>query len=259
MACPPDGDSAGTSFVARDPMKNQWSPLPAFDSYAAASTAREMLAWYAVGALSQDENEWMIGYMASVSSDTFASFQAETVWLRSAAQLVAADPVPLAPLEAGLRTLMQRIADEHVDDRADTMKRPRAAWQPLRWVLRERFDVFKDRATLRATFAAWIVVAVVAVQAAVIGALLHRQPAEQLPLSGKASAETAGRVTLVVAFRADVTESRLRELLLSHDAQLVSGPSAVGLYRLSVPAEKANDTAIALRRADTVVQSVQRD
>lgn len=63
----------------------------------------------------------------------------------------------------------------------------------------------------------------------VFQAVLLLQPGDDgARLAGAAGAD------LQVTFAADATEGELRELLQSVDAQIVDGPSAVGLYRLEL-------------------------
>ncbi|MEO0975622.1 MAG: hypothetical protein AAFY24_00115 [Pseudomonadota bacterium] len=65
---------------------------------------------------------------------------------------------------------------------------------------------------------------------------------------------------LKVMFQTTATEAELRELLLSIDANVTDGPSAIGLYTLTFETE--NDRARAeavLKAATNIVDVVQRD
>lgn len=65
---------------------------------------------------------------------------------------------------------------------------------------------------------------------------------------------------LKVMFRDAVTEAELRTLLLSVDADVTGGPSAIGLYTLSFESEEARDEAESVLKAATeIVDVVQRD
>jgi hypothetical protein len=109
------------------------------------------------------------------------------------------------------------------------------------------------------------IAAVVLAQAGVIGALLLNNPAQQTPLSGSAppAATTsanvpADTVLLTVAFAPQATELAMRQVLAAASAQLVAGPSALGLYTVAVPAASADTAMAQLRAAQGVVDSVQR-
>lgn len=63
---------------------------------------------------------------------------------------------------------------------------------------------------------------------------------------------------LVVSFAPDTPEVQIRDLLVGADLEIVSGPSALGLYRLDVLDGGDLDTATAaLRAARTIVESVE--
>jgi hypothetical protein len=99
----------------------------------------------------------------------------------------------------------------------------------------------------------------VLVQAGVIGALLLNSSAQQAPLSADAPTTTsAGQVLLAIAFNPQATELAIRQLLAAAGAQLVAGPSALGLYTVAVPAASAEAAITQLRAAQGVVDSVQR-
>lgn len=103
----------------------------------------------------------------------------------------------------------------------------------------------------------WQVAAAVAVAFALGQALLPNasQP-ERFEVAGAPSVMMAS-ATLTVAFQPDATEAQIRALLLDNGAEIVGGPSALGLYQLSVtdPAD-ADAVAEALRAAGTIVESV---
>lgn len=60
---------------------------------------------------------------------------------------------------------------------------------------------------------------------------------------------------LTVAFRPDASEAAIRSLLLELDLQIVSGPSSLGLYRLS--SENPDQSVDALRVRSDVVESAE--
>ena len=108
---------------------------------------------------------------------------------------------------------------------------------------------------------------VMLVQVGVIGTLMRREPsAEQTPLSGeevaanKPIAAVGGDVVFTVAFRANARESEIRDVIQGAGAQLIGGPSALGMYKLSVPAAKAESAHAVMRGAmPNVVDSVKRE
>lgn len=73
----------------------------------------------------------------------------------------------------------------------------------------------------------------------------------------QAGAPVSGTV-LVVAFRDGATAAEIADLLLSQDATIIDGPSAIGLYHLSLPADAdAAAAAQNLLAAGSIVESAE--
>lgn len=126
----------------------------------------------------------------------------------------------------------------------------------------ERISAWLDSTLgMRSPAMAFGIAAVVMVQAGVIGALLLTSPAEQALLSGEVPAlnsAAVNQVQLTVAFNPQTTELAIRQLLAAAGAQILSGPSALGLYIVVVPTAKAEGAVSQLRAAKGVVESVQQ-
>lgn len=76
---------------------------------------------------------------------------------------------------------------------------------------------------------------------------------------GKTTTIDQGQI-ISVTFTPNVTEQALRQFLLETDARIIDGPSALGIYHLSVP-DKLTDTdivAIFNTRPD-IIESVQKE
>jgi hypothetical protein len=100
---------------------------------------------------------------------------------------------------------------------------------------------------------AGLAAAVVLAQAAVIGALLVGPPPQSLaPLSGEA---VAGGELLQVTFKPRATEAQIRGLLAGLQAEIVSGPGALGVYTLRVPEGKGPSVLAGLRRDRAIIES----
>ncbi len=214
--------------------------------------ARELLAWHSQDALTGDDLVFMRQWLEQSGADEPAIAQ-ELAWLRSTAAQLRAQVeeearMPQQPVDAGLRALMERIA----------LDRPLGI-KPPGW--NERIGQWlRDVLGVRSTGWAMAVMAVVAVQAGVIALLLADPPATQAPLSGAAHGVGVplDPVLLTVAFRPETTEAAMRSTLAGAGAQIVSGPSALGLYLVAVPRDQADRLARQLLAATAVVESVQR-
>jgi hypothetical protein len=68
-------------------------------------------------------------------------------------------------------------------------------------------------------------------------------------------ASSGAEGNLLVAFQPDATEAMIRETLLTLDLQIVSGPSSLGLYRLSSADPEAGEAALAAM--NDVIESVE--
>lgn len=80
------------------------------------------------------------------------------------------------------------------------------------------------------------------------------------PGPGYAPVSEQGRgFEISVAFRQDTTEADMRALLRSLDAEVVGGPTAVGLWRLGFTDAAARDEALARLAADEAVESAQAE
>lgn len=239
--------------------------------------ARELLAWHAQGVLTGQDRAFMDQWLETNVAD-HPEITAELAWLRSTATQLQAQVQAQAHLaqqseNAGLNTLMQRIAFEKAGNQENspgkaaqeqTLPAPNASLRPqtgsqATWG--ERIAVWlSDVLGARSPALALGVAAVVIAQAGVIGALLVNAPASQEPLSGTGSgvAMPADQVFLTVAFNPRASELAIRTVLASANAQIVAGPSALGLYTVAVPSAKADSLAAQLLAAAGVVDSVQR-
>lgn len=238
---------------------------------------RELLAWHAQGALTGQDLAFMRQWLEANLAN-HPEIAAEMAWLRNTAgqlqaQVQAQSRLAQQSETSGLNTLMQRIALEKAGNAknlagnnapnqdpptSNSRVRPQADIQ-VAWG--DRIAVWlKDVLGVRSPALALGVAAVVIAQAGVIGALLLKAPASQVPLSGAASniATSADKVFLTVAFNPMASELALRNVLASANAQIVAGPSALGLYTVAVSSGKADSLAAQLLAATGVVDSVQR-
>lgn len=220
---------------------------------------RELLPWYAQGSLSPPDQAFVERWLDSGAAAH--EEKAELEWLRrTAAQLQAEPAASPALAEQGLDALMRRI---HQEQRAGA-DAPTA--QPDRrpvdgsadW--REWLHRLWPGGARPSLVLASVLGAVAIVQAVWIGALLQSAPTSLESLGGPSGAP-AGRadvVLLTVAFAPGSTEAAMRAALAGAQAQIVAGPSALGLYTVAVPAARADAAILLLRGAAGVVESVQR-
>jgi hypothetical protein len=207
---------------------------------------RELLPWYANGTLAPEQLAFIHAWLERNMS-RHPDINAELVWLRRTASQLQSQPAPQAS-DAGLPDLLRRIAQEQATQR-----------QPKPWGARLTAWI-NQMLGVRSPALAFGVAAVLCVQAGIIGILLMQSPAEQMPLSGAPHSVAApkGIVLLTVAFQPHATELAMRTVLSHAHAQILAGPSALGLYTVAVPSAEADVRIAQLQQASEVVESVQR-
>lgn len=248
-----------------------------FDHAEELAMVQELLPWYAQGTLEGAESafvrQWLILHAAE-----HPEINAELAWLSSSAghlQTAANAQMQQATagstMDLGLAALMQRIAQERASEpsvqAADktTARLPSGLTDRLSgsktkdtWTVRLG-DWFHERFSMRSPAPAFAVVALMLVQAGVIGVLLLQKPADQEALSGSPGLVIpANTVLLTVAFNPQSPEQDIRQTLRNAKANIVSGPSALGLYVVSIAEDQLTQGMSQLQEAKGIVDAVQR-
>lgn len=258
---------------------NQTPATPDSPGMSDLQRVHELLPWYALGTLVKPELLFVTQWLEH-NAQARPAVVAELAWLRTTSeQLRQSALTAKAPADAGLAALMARIGQEslaHAPGQAPAQAPAALHQQGERASMTARTNpnregafapTFVDRISawlshalgLHSPVLAFSVVALVLAQSTVIGLLLMSAPATQVPLGGAVQAGAADNaVVLTVAFNPRASEADIRAVLTSAGAQVVAGPSALGLYRLAVPPDKAVRAAELLGSARGVVESVQR-
>jgi len=206
----------------------------------------ELLPWYANGTLAADEREAVDEHLT-----TCHDCREELAFLQdvdaTATSMAAA--MPAAP--DSLAATFERI---------DAFEASAAAREPQRGGLVAWFaDLFQPGAVR------WALAAQMAVILVLGGLLLMRAPEpEFVTLSGGGATGAVEGTRLTVMFVPDATEAGIRTLLTDIEGTLVSGPSAAGVYVVSVPVEAEDAAAVdavveELRAASDVVRFAERE
>lgn len=187
----------------------------------------QMLPWYVNGTLTADERQIVEAYLAQVPEA-----QDEVAFLRRLRDEVKATQPATTPGEFGLKRLQRQIEQERVS----------------RW----RGAGFWRAAAVAAAL-------VVLVQGAVLFETWRSGDDFIVAGTGERSA-----VVLQLTFDPQATEAEIREALQAVDAHLVSGPGALGVYRVALegvaPADEAaiQQAVSTLRGFGSVVTEVVR-
>lgn len=205
----------------------------------------ELAPWHVNGTLAPAERTWVEEY-----AQRHAEARAELQWYE-ALQTQIHDNVAEVSDEIGWDRLQSRIRAER-----------RQAQTKTSWLdsIREFVTgtLGGGQLALRPALA-YAGVAVLVVQAGVIGSLLIDRDRDQAALeqwrSVQAQSSAIAGPVLRVAFKPDATEQDIRMLLLHTGATIVGGPGQLGNYILYVPAERFAAAQEALRN-DSHVDNV---
>jgi anti-sigma factor RsiW len=190
--------------------------------------ARDLLAWYVNHSLDEDERARVERYLAQSERG-----RAEAVWLAQLKRDIDAT-IEIPPGDLGRARLMARLAAER-ESLGKIVDLPQRSARP-RWIM--------PALALAAT--------VVLAQAFVIGLLVHERGGYQT-LSGPTA--TSGD-QLQVTFNPAATERDIRALLTSVEAEIISGPGALGVYTVRVTGGRGDDAVKRLGERKELVQSV---
>jgi anti-sigma factor RsiW len=166
----------------------------------------DLLPWYVNGSLAEPEMKQVAAHLA-----TCDQCNRELRFLQGLHDQVRQAETPEAPGEFGLRRLMRDI--------------------------RQGKAGRSDNRTMR-----WQVLAAVAMLVVVIQAGIMLNPGTQeTALYTPSGAVSADGVVLQLQFTGQATAAQIQQALQAADASIISGPSAIGLYRvkLNVPADNA--------------------
>lgn len=217
---------------------------------------RELLPWFANGSLNDADSRWVSAWLAAHPEET--DVHAELAWLKQSA-LQYKNTVETPAADKGLDVLLARIHAEKAtaaQRRAVATDTSEDLWTKLKsWFATPAFGLS--------------MAALLLVQTGVIGLLMRHTPAPtetpsssqsqtMTPLSGGQVAAPAGMALLQVTFLPTATERDIRATLNNAQAQIISGPSSLGVYVLAVPAAELEKSQNALRGQSQVIESVSR-
>lgn len=181
--------------------------------------AAMLLSWYATGALEADETRAVEAHLSGCPECT-----AELAELRMLHVAVAAD----GPEEVPFRGEMVREALAQIDREA-RVDAGHGGW------LAGLTDALRRLLEATPVPARYALVGQLALVIALTATLVLRAPAEAPPYQTLSGTPTADHGTLLsVAFVPDAPESRIRELLLAADVEIVAGPTSLGIYTLAL-------------------------
>jgi hypothetical protein len=209
--------------------------------------ANDLLSWYATGTLDATESEAVEAHVVDCTR-----CGAELAELRFLHVAVAEDGAEEPAFRPELiQNALAQIDREARDERSsDGVLAPLAGW----------FNTFAARFAWSGTpaFARYALVGQLALVVGLAAVLVLRQPVEQEygTLSGGAP-QTDQIVRYSLVFAPEVREGDLRLLLQEVEAELVAGPSSLGVYTIGVRAEVDQETVLARLRDSELIAFVE--
>ncbi|MEP7056789.1 MAG: zf-HC2 domain-containing protein [Caldimonas sp.] len=188
-----------------------------------------LLPWYVNGALEPAEAAGFESHLRDCPN-----CQAELAWQRRLASLEAA-PEAASAVDRGWTALKRELAARE----RPPAGRPRRARPP--------------RAPRRA-WGGWLpwAFAFQSVCLVILAALAFASGRNAPLYRGLAAAAPAPTANVLVVFRPETSEARIREILRAQDARLVGGPTATDAYLLQVPARRV-EAALVRWHADPAI------
>lgn len=183
---------------------------------------RAKLPWYVNGTLDAKTRQSIDDAIASSPA-----LKAEVEWLKSLQSEIASDDyLPDIPNNIGFDQFKTLINNEQSGKVISISSRWQQWQRPLMAVA----------ATL------------VVVQMGVIGSLLNNQPETITTLSGSTTISIKGTMLIQVVFNENATTKDTQAALQLVDAEIVGGPSALGIYVVRVSDQHIADTIARLRK-----------
>ncbi len=190
-----------------------------------------LLPWYANGTLSPAETERVEAYLAR-----HPEMEPQLATLREDhSASVAANEAIAVSSEAAMDRLMRAI-----DAEAPVPHKTPSFASRLSTVLD---DYLRSLSPDGLSWAAVAAAVVIVVQAALLGALLWQQPADEAVYRTASGRQAATGVEVLIQFNGDAGLDRVGRFLAEHDAQIVAGPKPGGFYLVRVVAQNTDEAA----------------
>jgi len=191
--------------------------------------AEALLPWYAAALLDESEAEKIA---ALLETDPGLARQLALIEEDRQAAIAASEALP-TPRPGATERFMARL------DAEERLARQRSGGGAVSPGLIARFGgFFQSLSPRQVAFAAVLLLAVVIGQAAIItGQMAGQEGAGGFRTASSDGPAQAAGPAFLVAFQPDASIAEMADFLAAHDARIVAGPLAGGLFRIEVSAE----------------------
>jgi hypothetical protein len=221
------------------------SAMSAPDINSSVERARHLIPGYLKKTLGADDSEWMAQYLSSLSSTDStmaAELTSEIAWVaHTQAQLTQAEPA--FDVQSGWRRMQGKLDGLSASAQATpaaAAHRPRGAWAWVKSQARARVDklIRMWQKPVVAAMASAMIIGQMGILAAVVRYTYNVEPQVALVSPAAGSKVDPDSVVLAIVFKDTTTVKQMNQLLGSVQAQVVSGPGAIGVWEVAVPKDK---------------------
>ena len=189
-----------------------------------------LLPFYVNGSLDADEQEEVEQALANDSE-----LQQELAYLQALRTQVQQQQRDNSPGELGLKRLQKTLAEQ-----------------------KDNNEVMQQRA-ISSSANRWRFLAIAACLMLVVQTVVDNDSGSNIynAAGGKTAIQHQGQL-VSVTFAPDITEQAMRQFLLETNVAIVDGPSALGIYRLSV-ADDLDEVMMIFKARPDLIESIQKD
>ncbi|MEH6469931.1 MAG: hypothetical protein V7752_01665 [Halopseudomonas sp.] len=212
----------------------------------------ELLAWYANGTLDDAEQRQVEAWLDNNPEAQLALAEHEFIQ-HSVAEVGAEEPVFNA--EAGFGKLMAQIETEEAANEIDIQPAPVSLAEQLRNWIAQTFAWHRTPAFARVAMVSQLGIVLAL---GVVVMLPNEQAEDYQVLSGTPPAMLASGPQADIGVDPKTYIGQFQTLLRQQDAKIVSGPTAIGTYRIQFPDDAQLEARMAALKANQAVIYLQR-
>jgi hypothetical protein len=233
--------------------------------------ARNLLPSYLKKTISDDDKAWMTQFIQNLQSESSAAdntanearqFKDEMAWVELS-QNQLEQSTPAFDSEAGWKKMAMQIdltTPNKKTTHISSKKNKRSVFDILSSIFQAKFEtlILFWRKPMVGFLASTMIVAQMGLLAALVKYSWQTQKQESavvVPASGDGKIKDMALFSVMVKDAAKIQDMRL--LLETLQAQVVSGPSAVGLWVIAVPKTKISEATSAFK-ASTIIESADQ-
>jgi hypothetical protein len=226
--------------------------------------AVNLIPAYLKNSLSADDSAWMKGFLDQLQSDTAqaAAFAEEMKWVEKT-QTQMNQALPHIDVEAGWAHLAGQLRSAAAPQAAQPLAaasadQPSLISKAMQWasdMIKQRMNGLLDlwRKPAVVVLGSAMIVGQMGLRAAVVKKLYSAETTSvAIPASGSKGAASDQVITVQVIFKDKTSVADIRKLLDASGAQIVGGPSAIGVWEVQIDKSKQTAAIDQISKSKTV-------